>query len=63
MSFCFCRLLLPVLVIVFAWLGGGVTWSKIALTVVGALLVVLAVGKDVCCCAAKKEKQEQESAQ
>ena len=58
MNFCFCRLVLPALVIVFAWLGGGATWSKIALTVVGALLVALAVAKDVCCCAAKKPKQE-----
>jgi hypothetical protein len=54
MAFCFCRFLLAALVIVFAWLN--VEWGKIALTVIGALLVILALKRDFCCMAKKGEK-------
>ena len=37
MSFCFCRVILAALVIVFAWWQPS--WANIALTVIGALLV------------------------
>ena len=53
---CCCRALLAILVIVFAWLPGG--WTKIALTIVGALLVILALG-GTCCCASMCKKQEE----
>jgi len=44
------------LVIVFAWLS--FSWSKIALTVLGFLLVCSALA-GTCCCAAKREAKEQ----
>ena len=53
MGFCFCRLVLAVLVIVFAWLH--VSWSNVALTIIGVLLVLLALNKNFCCMA-KKQK-------
>ena len=55
MNFCFCRIILAALVIVFAWVN--VSWANIALTVIGALLVILALKNDFCCCMAKKEKE------
>ena len=53
MNFCGCRLVLPVLVIVFAW--WQVSWGSIALTVIGALLVLMALCGGKCCCAKKEE--------
>jgi len=51
---CWCRFVLAILVIVFAW--WHVSWGNIALTVLGALLAILALsGK--CCCAAKCEEK------
>ena len=51
MSPCCCRLVLALLVIVFAW--WNVSWANIALTVLGGLLAVLAlVGS--CCCTSKR---------
>ena len=47
MALCFCRLFLAALVIVFAW--WHVSWGNIALTVIGALLVLLALNKNFCC--------------
>jgi hypothetical protein len=41
MSWCICRFILAVLVIVFAW--WAVDWANIALTVIGALLAILAL--------------------
>jgi hypothetical protein len=57
-SRCFCRALLGVLVIVFAWLPGS--WTSIALTVVGALLAILAL-VGTCCCATMREKAKSEA--
>ncbi len=54
MSRCYCRAVLAVLVIVFAWLP--VSWKPIALTILGALLAAQALG-GVCCCAAKGEQK------
>jgi hypothetical protein len=51
MSFCLCRFVLAVLVIVFAWLN--VTWSNIVLTIIGVLLAVLALNRNFCCMAKK----------
>jgi hypothetical protein len=53
MKFCLCRFVLAVLVIVFAWVIAP--WSKIALTIVGVLLAILALKSDFCCMA-KKQK-------
>jgi hypothetical protein len=54
---CFCRLSLAILVIVFAW--WHVSWANIALTIIGAILAVMALFGSKCCCsdklAAKKE--------
>ena len=55
MNLCFCRIILAILVIVFAWLN--VSWANIALTIIGALLVILALKNDFCCCSTKKEKE------
>ena len=52
MSTCCCRGVLAILVIVFAWLP--YPWTPYALTVVGALLVIMSLG-GVCCCASKRE--------
>lgn len=54
---CFCRFILAVLVIVFAWWHPS--WGKIALTVIGALLAILAL-VGVCCCRAKCEEKAEE---
>lgn len=54
MSFCFCRVILAVLVIVFAWWHPS--WANIALTVIGALLVLLGLNRNFCCMA-KKAKE------
>ena len=51
MSFCFCRFILAILVIVFAWLNVG--WANIALTIFGILLAILALKRDFCCMAKK----------
>lgn len=53
MAVCFCRLILAALVIVFAWVNAA--WASIALTIVGALLVILALKRDFCCTAKKTE--------
>jgi uncharacterized iron-regulated membrane protein len=56
MKLCFCRTILAILVIVLAWWAP--TWSKYALTVLGALLVILSV-TGVCCYRARlKAKAE-----
>lgn len=55
MNLCYCRVILAALVIVFAWVN--VSWSNIVLTVIGALLVILALKKDFCCCIQKKEEE------
>ncbi len=53
MSRCWCGVLLAILVIVFAWVEAS--WARIALTILGALLVIKALaGK--CCCAEMMEK-------
>lgn len=56
MKLCFCRSLLAILVIVFAWWHPG--WEHIALTVIGGLLFILSL-TGVCCCRPKAgEKKE-----
>lgn len=56
MKLCFCRTILSILVIVFAWLH--VSWGQIALTVIGALLVILSL-TGVCCCRTKTEAKKE----
>ncbi|MFC1549944.1 hypothetical protein ACFL46_01445 [Candidatus Neomarinimicrobiota bacterium] len=56
MKLCFCRLILALLVIVFAW--WNVTWASIALTIIGAILVIMALSGNKCCCHCKEEKKE-----
>ena len=55
MNLCYCRIILAALVIVFAWINSS--WANIALTVIGALLIILALKRDFCCCTPKKEKE------
>ena len=55
---CFCRLILAILVIVFAW--WHVSWGNIALTVLGALLAILALAGNKCCCASKCEEKPED---
>lgn len=52
MSICFCRFILAALVIVFAW--WNVPWGNIALTIIGALLALMALKKNFCCCEKKE---------
>lgn len=54
MNTCFCRLILSLLVIVFAW--WTVSWAAIALTIIGAILALMALTGNKCCCQSKKEK-------
>lgn len=58
MSRCYCRCVLAVLVIVFVWLP--VSWANIALTILGALLAIMALA-GTCCCAAKPEQAKSET--
>ena len=60
MKLCFCRLILAILVIVFAWWNPE--WGKIALTVIGALLAILAL-TGFCCCRPKCEEKTKEIAE
>ena len=55
MKLCYCRFILAVLVIVFAW--WNVTWAPIVLTIIGAILAVMALTGSKCCCQAKKEEK------
>lgn len=57
MKLCFCRAILAILVIVFAWVH--VSWGQIALTVIGALLFLLALS-GACCCKTKMEPKKEE---
>jgi len=59
MKLCFCRLILAILVIVFAWWNPG--FAKIALTVIGALLAIFAL-TGFCCCKSKCEAKTGEKA-
>lgn len=56
MKICFCRTILALLVIVFAW--WNVTWAPIALTIIGAILALMALTGNKCCCQAKKEEEK-----
>jgi len=56
MKLCFCRSILSILVIVFAW--WAVSWGQIALTVIGALLLILSLS-GVCCCRSKCEEKKE----
>lgn len=57
MKACYCRLILALLVIVFAW--WNVTWAPIALTVIGAILAIMALKYDTCCCRKSKEEKKE----
>ncbi|MHC4904696.1 MAG: hypothetical protein ACYTEN_02575 [Planctomycetota bacterium] len=60
MSPCCCGILLGVLVIVFAW--WDVSWANIALTVLGALLVIKSLFGACCCktmCESMCKKQDE----
>jgi len=54
MSRCYCRVVLSILVIVFAWLT--FSWAKIVLTALGAILAIQALA-GCCCCASKSEEK------
>ncbi len=47
MKLCFCKAILGVLVIVFAW--WHVSWAAIALTVVGAIIIAMSFWRGCCC--------------
>jgi hypothetical protein len=55
MSTCYCRIILAALVIVFAWWHPS--WGNIALTIIGALLLVSNLKRDFCCCSPKKTSE------
>lgn len=48
---CFCTIILGALVIVFAW--WQVAWGQIALTILGALIVIRGLINRCCCCGDK----------
>jgi hypothetical protein len=54
---CWCRLVLAILVIVFAW--WNVSWANIALTVIGVLLAITAITGSCYCCGSKEEQKEE----
>ena len=60
MSRCWCNVVLAILVIVFAWVNAS--WTPIALTIVGALLVLKELGGK-CCCAEMMAKCEEKADQ
>ena len=57
MKSCYCRLILALLVIVFAW--WNVSWAPIALTVIGAILTIMALKNNTCCCCKKEEDKKE----
>ena len=57
MKSCYCRMILALLVIVFAW--WNVSWAPIALTVIGAILAIMALKNNTCCCYKKKEDKKE----
>jgi hypothetical protein len=57
MKSCYCRLILALLVIVFAW--WNVSWAPIALTIIGAILAIMALKKNTCCCCKKEEEKKE----
>jgi hypothetical protein len=58
MKACYCRFILAILVIVFAWWHPG--WGNIALTVLGAILAILALANNTCCCRSKCEEKKED---
>jgi hypothetical protein len=56
MSVCFCRTILALLVIVFAW--WNVSWGPIVLTIIGAILAIMALSGNKCCCQEKKQENK-----
>ena len=52
MSKCWCRFAMAVLIIVFVWLP--YSWNKIAITILGVLLAIMAL-IGTCCCATMAE--------
>ncbi len=57
MKLCYCRFILALLVILFAW--WNVSWAAIALTVIGVILAIMALWCNKCyCCKPKEEKKE-----
>jgi len=56
MKLCYCRFVLAILIIVFAW--WNVTWAPIALTVIGAVLAIMALSHNKCCCCKHKEEEK-----
>ena len=58
MSTCWCRFVLAALVIVFAW--WSVSWGRIALTILGALLAIMALSSACCCATAKAAESKPE---
>jgi len=59
MSRCYCRVVLSILVIVFAWLT--VSWAKYVLTVLGIILAIQALSGFCCCAKMKEEKAASEN--
>jgi len=49
---CYCKSLLAILVIVFAWIVNDFT--QILLTIIGLVLLIMSIKPDVCCCCGKK---------
>lgn len=63
MSKCWCRFAMAVLIIVFVWLP--YSWTRIAITILGVLLAIMALIGTCCCTAmaeAKAKAKETETA-
>jgi len=58
MSKCWCRFVMAVLVILFAWLP--YSWNKIAITILGVLLAIMAL-VGTCCCAVRAEAKTRDA--
>jgi hypothetical protein len=57
MKLCYCIFILALLVIVFAW--WSVSWAPIALTIIGAILAIMALSHNKCCCCKSKEEKKE----
>lgn len=59
MTKCWCRFAMAVLVIVFVWLP--YSWTRIAITILGILLAIMAL-IGTCCCATMAKAKDTETA-
>jgi hypothetical protein len=55
MKLCFCRFLMPAVILVLALVWWPASWAKIVIIVAAALLTLMSLFYNVCCCRKGKE--------